>query len=451
MKYNSIIIGFGKGGKTIAATLAKNGEKVALIEKSNKMYGGTCINVGCIPSKSLVRSSSLSMIDKDTSLISKQDRYKQAILEKRNLVSMLRKANYNKLDTLENVDIYDGIGSFIDKNNVKVTINNSEDLILSTDKIFINTGSYSFIPSIEGIENNKYIYTSETLMDLEELPEKLVIIGGGYIGLEFASMYSGFGSKVTVVQDSNVFIPKEDRDIAESIKEVLELKGVDFIFGANTTRFDNNVVYYKKGEEEKQINSDAILIATGRRPNIKDLNVQNAGIELTSRGAIKVNEKLQTSVENIYAMGDVVGGLQFTYISLDDYRIVLSNLYNNNGKKLSERKNVPYSVFISPAFSRVGLNEDEARKAGYNIKVLKMKTAMIPKAKVLKNPNGMLKAIINQDNNQILGAMLFCEESYEMINIIKLAMDLNAEYTVLRDNIYTHPTMSEAFNDLFSL
>lgn len=453
MKYDAIIIGFGKGGKTMAGALAGQGKKVALIEKDSKMYGGTCINVGCIPSKSLVRSAHLSDLN-GGGFDEKSRRFKAAIAEKVRLTDMLRGKNYAKLADHPNVTVYDGEGSFVSQNQVKVHTD-SGDTILEGDKIFINTESTSFVPPIQGIKGNPFVYTSEGMLSLEKLPKHLAIIGGGYIGLEFASMYTGFGSEVTVIQVEDTFIPREDRDIADAIQAVFEKRGVKFVFGASTTAIENDgkaaQVHYTVNGKETVLEADAVLIATGRKPNVAGLNVEAAGVELTDRGAIKVDEYLKTTTPNIWAMGDVAGGLQFTYVSLDDYRIVLPQVYGSAVRSTAKRNNVPYSVFIAPAFSRVGLNEEEAKAAGYNYVVAKMPAAAVPKAQVQKVPEGLLKAIVDADTGKILGAMLFCEESYEVINIVKLAMDMGADYTVLRDQIYTHPTMSEALNDLFGM
>lgn len=267
-------------------------------------------------------------------------------------------------------------------------------------------------------------------------------------------MYSGFGTEVTVLQDGEVLIPREDRDVAEAIQGVLESRGVTFKLGSRIweiAQADGHalVKLTYKGEEEI-LEADAVLIATGRKPNTEGLHPERAGVELNQRGAVVVDDELKTTADNIWAMGDVHGGLQFTYASLDDFRIIWSRMIGGS-YGLSKRKAVPYSVFISPSYSRVGMSETEARKADIPVKIAKLPAAAIPKAQVLKNPQGMLKAVIHEETGQILGAMLLCEESYEMINTIKLAMDLGAPYQVLRDQIYTHPTMSEAFNDLFNM
>lgn len=456
-KYDAVIIGFGKGGKTLAGKLAGEGKKVALIERSDKMYGGTCINVGCIPSKSLVRSSGMTEAKGDISFEEKKTLYQEAIVEKRRVTSMLRKKNFDKLNNLEAVTIYNGTASFLSNTEVKVVPSDgSEEFTVHGEKIFINTGAAPFVPPIDGIGESPRVYVSEGLMDLDTLPKKLVILGGGYIGLEFSSMYSGFGSEVTVIQNEARLIPREDEDMAAEIQKVLEEKGVRFVIGASITgvrdEADYSYVRYLLDGKEGELEADAILVATGRRPNTAGLNLEAAGVELTARGGIKVDDSYRTTAHNIWAMGDVAGGLQFTYVSLDDFRIVWSSLHDGGyDAKAGKRSHIPYSVFIEPSFSRVGMNEQEAKKAGIEVKIAKLPAAAIPKAQVLNKTKGLLKAVIDAKTNKILGAMLFCEESYEMINIVKLAMDLDANYTVLRDQIYTHPTMSEAFNDLFAV
>lgn len=411
------------------------------------MYGGTCINVGCIPSKSLVKNANLAKL-KDRNFEEDREFYRKSVEEKVELITMLRGKNYNKLDGIETVDIIDGIASFVDNHTVKV-VTEDQEYKLEADKIFINTCAKSIIPDIEGLKDNPNVYDSEKLMAEYELPRKLTIVGGGYIGLEFASMYSSQGCEVTVLDRSEEFLSREDEDIAQAIKETLEKKGVKIVLNASTTKVDGDVLHYTVGDEDITIEGTKVLLATGRKANTDDLNLENAGVEVTDRGLIKVDDNLKTTADNIWAMGDVCGNQQFTYISLDDYRIVKSALNGGDYDK-TKRKNVPYSVFIDPSFSRVGMNEKEAKKEGIEYKLFKMPTAGVPKAQVLQETEGILKVLVDSNTNKILGAMFFSAESYETINIVKLAMDLDAEYTVLRDMIYTHPTMSESINDLLS-
>ena len=452
-KYDAVIIGFGKGGKTMAGALGAAGKKVALIEKSDRMYGGTCINVGCIPTKSLVYRAGLAAA-KGGSFEEKAAAYKAAMEQKEDLTARLRGKNYQKLDSNPNITIIDGTASFQSPHVVEVE-KDGKTFQVEGEQIFINTGSSAFIPPIEGLKGNPYVYTSEGLLNLTELPSRLVIIGGGYIGVEFSSIYASFGSKVTILQDGDIFLPREDEEIAGAVRESLESRGIRVMTGVKVKALEQAegkaLVAVDNGKEVKKLEAEAVLVATGRRPNTAGLNLEAAGVEIGPRGGIVTDDSLTTTAPHIYAMGDVRGGLQFTYISLDDFRIVKSKVLGDGSYTLKERGAVPYSVFLIPPFSRVGLSEKEAVEKGYKVKVARLAAAAIPKAQVLEQPSGLLKAVIDEETGLILGAHLFCQESYEMINMIKLAMDAKVPYQVLRDTIYTHPTMSEAFNDLFAV
>ena len=452
-KYDAVIIGFGKGGKTMAGALGAAGKKVALIEKSDRMYGGTCINVGCIPTKSLVYRAGLAAA-KGGSFEEKAAAYKAAMEQKEDLTARLRGKNYQKLDSNPNITVIDGTASFQSSHVVEVE-KDGKTFQVEGEQIFINTGSSAFIPPIEGLKGNPYVYTSEGLLNLTELPSRLVIIGGGYIGVEFSSIYASFGSKVTILQDGDIFLPREDEEIAGAVRESLESRGIRVMTGVKVKALEQAegkaLVAVDNGKEVKKLEAEAVLVATGRRPNTAGLNLEAAGVEIGPRGGIVTDDSLTTTAPHIYAMGDVRGGLQFTYISLDDFRIVKSKVLGDGSYTLKKRGAVPYSVFLIPPFSRVGLSEKEAVEKGYKVKVARLAAAAIPKAQVLEQPAGLLKAVIDEETGLILGAHLFCQESYEMINMIKLAMDAKVPYQVLRDTIYTHPTMSEAFNDLFAV
>ena len=452
-KYDAVIIGFGKGGKTMAGALGAAGKKVALIEKSDRMYGGTCINVGCIPTKSLVYRAGLAAA-KGGSFEEKAAAYKAAMEQKEDLTARLRGKNYQKLDSNPNITVIDGTASFQSPHVVEVE-KDGRTFRVEGEQIFINTGSSAFIPPIEGLKGNPYVYTSEGLLNLTELPSRLVIIGGGYIGVEFSSIYASFGSKVTILQDGDIFLPREDEEIAGAVRESLESRGIRVMTGVKVKALEQAggkaLVAVDNGKEVQKLEAEAVLVATGRRPNTAGLNLEAAGVEIGPRGGIVTDDSLTTTAPHIYAMGDVRGGLQFTYISLDDFRIVKSKVLGDGSYTLKERGAVPYSVFLIPPFSRVGLSEKEAVEKGYKVKVARLAAAAIPKAQVLEQPSGLLKAVIDEETGLILGAHLFCQESYEMIHMIKLAMDAKVPYQVLRDTIYTHPTMSEAFNDLFAV
>ena len=451
-KYDAVIIGFGKGGKTLAGFLAGKGQNVALIEKSDKMYGGTCINVGCIPSKKLVNSTKV-LKDKGLSGIEDKEKfYAESIENKNTLIGALRGKNYEMLASKENITVYDGTGSFVSRNVVNVE-NNGENVQIEGEKIFINTGSTTIIPNIKGVKESNYVYTSTSIMELKELPKKLTIIGAGYIGLEFASMYSEFGSEVTVIDMGDRLMPREDEEIAERVKAILEAKGIKFLLKSKieeiSDRNDKGYVKISGENGESEVESDAILVAIGRKPNTEGLNLEAAGVKTDERGAVAVDETLKTTADNIWAMGDVKGGLQFTYISLDDFRIIRDNVYGNGNRTINDRNVIPYSVFINPPLSRVGMTEKEAVEKGYEVKTGRLEAMAIPKGKIEGVTDGLLKTVVDAKTDKILGCTLLCNTSHEMINVVAAAIKAEQKYTFLKDMIFTHPTMSEALNDLF--
>lgn len=453
--FDVIIIGFGKGGKTLAAEFAKRGQKVAIIERSDKMYGGTCINIGCIPTKTLVHQAKMASALKDATFEERSEFYRNAVSVKESVTSALRNKNYHNLADNPNVTVYTGIGSFVSADVVAVRTA-TEEIRLTSKQIIINTGAETVIPPIEGVAGNPFVYTSTSIMELADLPRRLVIIGGGYIGLEFASMYASFGSQVTVLESYPELIAREDRDIAASVKETLEKKGIFFRMNAkvqSVNRVEDKAIVTFADSQTNEVfvlEADAVLLATGRRPNTKDLNLEVAGVEVDVRGAIIVDEYLKTTNPNIRAVGDVKGGLQFTYISLDDYRIVREDLFGDKERRTGDRNPVSYSVFIDPPLSRIGLNEEEARRQNRDIIVKKLPVMAIPRAKTLGETDGLLKAIIDKNTGKILGCVLFAPDSGEVINTVAVAMKTGQDYTFLRDFIFTHPSMSEALNDLFS-
>ncbi len=449
-RYDSIIIGFGKGGKTLAADLAKRGQSVAVVEQSEKMYGGTCINIGCIPTKTLVHAA--KQANAQASWEKKQAHYSRAIAYKDEVVSFLRDKNYHNLADNPQITVYTGRGSFTGADTLEVRMA-EKTVELQATQIFINTGAETVIPPIEGIKDNPHVYTSTTIMELTTLPKRLAIVGGGYIGLEFASMYASFGSQVTVLEGYSQLIAREDRDIAAAVQEVLERKGITFHMNAQVQSVQDCMVFYKDSATGKEysLEADAILLATGRRPSTSGLNLEAAGVRLDERGAILVDEHLRTTNPGIHAIGDVKGGLQFTYISLDDYRIIREDMFGEGGRTVSDRNPVSYSVFIDPPLSRIGMSEEEAVKQGLNIKVGKLPVAAIPRARTLNETQGLFKTIIDADTKKILGCTLFGPDSGEIINMVTMAMRTGQDYTFLRDFIFTHPSMSEALNDLMNL
>ncbi|MEB6204664.1 hypothiocyanous acid reductase MerA [Staphylococcus xylosus] len=438
-QFDLIIVGFGKGGKTLAKFASAQGRKVAVIEKSKKMYGGTCINIGCIPSKTLVHEGL------------EHGSFEQAFSRKTDVVNALNSKNYHNLDDDDNIEVLDYTAKF--KSNHELNLLNDQDEIVGTigaEQIVINTGAKSMIPAIEGIDSSQYLYDSEGIMNLKSQPNHLVIVGGGYIALEFAAMFANFGTQVTVLERGNDIMTKEDKDIVAEVKKDLADKNVNIVLNADTKKFEDTdkgtIVHTTNGEYA----ADAVLIATGRKPNT-DLDLQNTDVKIGDHGEIIVNEYLQTDASNVYALGDVKGGMQFTYISLDDFRIVKEQLFGKGKRSTENRGAVPYTVFIDPPLARVGLTGKEAKEQEYDIIESAIPVNSIPRHKINNDGRGLFKAVVNKDNEEILGASLYGLQSEEIINLIKLAIDQKLSYKVLKDNIYTHPTMVESFNDLFNM
>ena len=455
-QYDAIIIGFGKAGKTLAAELSNRGWQVAVVERSSMMYGGTCPNIACIPTKTLVHEAGIAALLYHDDYPKQANLYKQAIGRKNRLTSFLRNNNYERLSKRPNVTVYTGEGSFVSANIIKVALPEG-DIELQGKEIFINTGSTPIIPAIDGIKESQKVYTSTTLLDLIVLPQHLIIVGGGYIGLEFASMYAEFGSKVTLLEGGNRFMPRNDQDIANSVKEVLEKKGIEIHLNARAQSIhdtnDGVTLTYSDVSDGPPyfVDGDAILIATGRKPMIEGLNLQAAGIGVDAHGAIVVNDQLRTTVPHVWAMGDVKGGPQFTYLSLDDFRIIRDQLFGDKKRDIGDRDPVPYAVFIDPPLAHIGLTEEEALKRGYSFKVSRLPATSVVRSRTLKQTDGMLKAIVNDHSGKIMGCTLFCAEAPEIINIVAMAMKTGQHYTFLRDFIFTHPSMSEGLNELFDI
>ncbi|CAM3500327.1 dihydrolipoyl dehydrogenase family protein [Pseudostreptobacillus hongkongensis] len=445
-KYDVLVLGWGKAGKTLAAKLAGNGKKVAIVEKDPKMYGGTCINVGCLPTKSLANSSVI--INEITKLGLERDYnidnsfFINAMASKKSMVEKLNNKNYGLLANNPNVDVYDGLATFINDKEIKV---NEE--VLTADNIIINTGSRSRTLNIP-VNNSNLIAYSDEILELEELPAKLLVVGAGFIGLEFASMFANFGSEVTVLQFDNSFLPSEDEEDAKMVKQVIEDKGIKLEFSASIKEINGKEVTYIQNGEEKVEIFDKVLISVGRIPNTEGLGIENTNIKLTERGEVLVDNNLETTVKGVWAAGDIKGGPQFTYVSLDDSRIILPQILGlEKHRVLSDRTNIATSTFIDPPYSRVGLNEKEADRLGIKYTKKYLLTAGIPKAHVNRETEGFSKVLLNE-NDEIIGAVLFHAASAEMINILSLAINQKIKGEVLRNFIYTHPTFTESLNDL---
>lgn len=439
-EFKNIVIGFGKGGKTLAKNLAAKGESVLVVEKSKKMYGGTCINIACLPSKNMIINAQRGI------------NFEDAVKEKDEMTTVLRNKNYHMVADEETATVLDGTAKFIDNHTIEIVLDSGERTEVKGERIFINTGATPIIPQVKGLKESKYILDSTAAMDQNSLPNELAILGAGYIGMEFASMFARYGAKVTVLDTNEKFLKREDDDISEMLFNDLSQDGIEFKLGVKVVEVkdlsDKVEIIYEINGKKQTVKADKLLVATGRKPVTEGLGLENTDIELDERGAIKVDDYLRTTAENVWAIGDVKGGPQFTYISLDDFRIIFDQLYGKGKRKVSDRNLVPYSVFITPALSRVGLNEVEAKNKEIEYKLFKLAATSIPKAKVIGNTRGMYKILVDPDTEEILGATIYGEESYEVINLIALAMKAKLPYTMLRDQIYTHPTMTEALNDV---
>lgn len=451
--YDIAVIGGGKAGKTLAMDMAQSGRKTILIERS--MIGGSCINVACIPSKTMFRSAKLAQLMREAESYGLNEVNVSVSMDKvrahkRKVVEGMRNANLAKFQS-SGLTLLMGEAQFIGQKEISVKTEKRIEK-LTADKIFINTGSRPLMPNIPGL-NECQPLTSESIMELDRLPEHLLVYGSGYIGIEFAQMFRRFGSKVTVISRSSQILNQEDVDISNEVLQILKDEGIEFRLGTEikgAKRVSPTKIEFdtRGGGGNQKISGSDILIAVGRVPNTERLNLNAAGIQTNERGFIKVNEKLETSIRGIWALGDVNGGPQFTHVSLDDYRIMAANL--RGGSRTTRDRLIPYTVFIDPELGRVGLTEKDALKAGYDILVAKLPFSAIAGAKTRGETKGMMKAIIDNRNSKILGVSVLGTEGGELMAVAQMAIKAGLPYTVLRDAIFAHPTMAEGFNQLFS-
>lgn len=434
--YDMVVIGFGKAGKTLAATFGTEGKKVAMIEESPKMYGGTCINIGCIPTKTLVVGA-----DKGKS-------FEEAKATRDKVVAKLNAKNLGMLENNPNVDVYTAKAHFVDDKVVAFTWD-GKTVQVTAPVIIINTGATQNVLSIPGLTTSKHVYNSTEFQAVDKKPNTLGIIGGGNIGLEFANLYARLGVKVTVIETGDRILKREDEDVAALAKTYMEEEGVTFVLGAKTESVSNRGEQVVVKTDQGELLFDALIHATGRKPNTADLGLEHTDIQVKPNGAIEVDEFCQTSVPGVFAVGDVNGGMQFTYVSLDDFRIVNRYLHGDTSYSHKERKNVPYATFITPPLAHVGLHEGEAREKYPHAAVGTLMVNNMPRHAVNQDPRGIFKVIVDTDTKLILGATIFSKGAEEIINLLKMAMDNNIPYTYIQNQIFTHPTMAENLNDVF--
>lgn len=445
-----LVIGFGKGGKTVAGTLGKMGKRVVVVEQSDRMYGGTCPNVGCVPSKGLVHHSRKRREDDDP-----QKFYEVSVEKVQEVREFMRTGNYDGLNSLDSVTIVTGRAVFTDAHTIAVTVDDGKHMTISAETILINTGSRPIVPDIPGLRASRHTLTSTEMIESTKLPKRLAIIGGGFLGLEFAAIYQRFGADVTVLEAADRFLGREDEDVSKAVRQILAEEGVEIITGAQVREVRDHEneasVVYEVGSQERTVTVDAVLPATGRTPATDGLGLEVAGVRTAKHGAVEVDEFLRTSQPHIFALGDVNGGPQFTYISLDDSRIVLDQLIGAGKRTTTDRVAVPHTLFMTPPLATIGMTETEARTAGHRIKVAREAVADIlamPRAYAVEETRGLMKFIIDADTDQILGAALLSVDAQELINTVALAMRHGITASDLRDSIYTHPSSTEAFNEL---
>ncbi|MBN3938567.1 mercuric reductase [Nostoc sp. NMS9] len=479
--YDDIIIGGGKAGKTLAPALVADGRKTALIERSLNMIGGGCINIACIPTKTMVASANVANTVRNSAPYGVKTNtptvnLAEVIQRKRSVVQSAREMNLHNLETALDNNLIIGEARFVAPKTIAVTTTEGNNRLLTAERLFINTGTRPLIPSIPGLTEVEFL-TSESIMELEYLPEHLIVLGSGYIGLEFAQMFRRFGSRVTVIGQSEQILSQQDPDIAIAVQTLLEQDGIEFLLKAKVLRVvrvggasrreaspvenrtgNETILQIQVADRSFSLQGSHLLVAVGRAPNTESLNLAAAGVATDTRGFIQVNDRLETNIPGIWALGDINGGPQYTHISLDDYRIIKANLIDGGDRSTgvdAERlvvrhRLVPSCLFIDPELAHVGLTETEAQQQGYAIRVAKVDASAVPRAKTLGQTDGLLKAIVDTETGRILGCSLLCHEAGEVISTVQMVMQAQMPYTVLRDGVLTHPTMTEGLNILFS-
>jgi len=443
MKYDAIIIGSGQAGNPLAASLADHGWTVALIEKTH--LGGTCINTGCTPTKTMVHRALVAHYARDAARwgVVTHDvsvDLPTIVAQKNKIVQWKRDGQQTSINKRPNLQLYWGVAQFTGPHQLKVGAQS-----LESERIFIDTGARAVIPPIPGLDKVSFL-TNETIMELTELPEHLVVLGGGYIGLEFGQMFSRFGSRVTVIQNHDQIVPREDPEVAAELQRALESEGIRFLLNAGTARIEMKngaiVLTVEQPSGASTVTGSHLLVATGRRPNAEELELDKAGVATNKDGSVMVNDKLETNVPGIWALGDVKGGPAFTHISYNDFQIVYANLIE--GKNLTiDKRIVPYCVFTDPQLGGVGLTEKEARAKGYKLKIGKVPMSVVARAYERDETDGLMKIIVDASNDRILGATILSGDGGETVHILYTLMLADLPYTLLKGAVYIHPTWAE--------
>jgi len=453
--YDAVIIGAGQAGGPLSTAMANAGWKTALVE--SKHVGGTCVNEGCTPTKTMVASARVAHLARRAADYGVHTGPVRVDMErvrerKRDIVDSFRGGSERRIDRTEGLDLIMGDARFVGPKTVEVRLNNGGLRMLSADTIVINTGTRARVPSLQGLEQVPAL-DSTSIMELDEVPAHLLIVGGGYIGLEFGQMFRRFGSKVTIVQRRSQLLPREDADVAEEIAEILRQDGIEVLLETEPVCIEGMWqgqigLQVRSNGEERLLTGSHLLLAVGRVPSTGSLNLPAAGIEVDGRGFIPVDDRLQTAVPGVYALGDVKGGPAFTHIAYDDYRLLRTNLLEDGDASTAGRL-VPYTVFIDPQLGRVGLTEKQAEAQGVNYQVAKIPMTWVGRALETDETRGLMKAIVDADTGQILGAAILGVEGGEVMTVLQMAMMGGVPYTAIRDGVFAHPTLSESLNNLF--
>jgi pyruvate/2-oxoglutarate dehydrogenase complex dihydrolipoamide dehydrogenase (E3) component len=458
--YDAIVVGGGKGGKTLAMYLARQNYKVALIERDPMMIGGGCINVACIPTKAFIASARLvHSIRRAAEYGIKVEEVSvdwQGVRKRvEEVVSEMRALNLKNFTSLPSLDFILGTGRFLGPQRVEVVQNDGVVRQLTSKRIFIDTGTRPAIPDLPGLRDVPFL-TSETIQQLDAVPSRLLVLGAGYIGLEFAQMMHRFGSKVTVLERGGQILSRDDAEVAEALANCLLRQGIEIQLSAAVEEVcmssEGQVgVTFQTPKGKQEWTGSHLLVALGRAPVTKDLDLPAAGVETTANGFIKVNDRLETNVSGIWAIGDVSGGPQFTHASLDDFRILRDNVFENGSRSRSDRY-VPSTLFTDPELAHVGLTEKEAIARGLEIRVLQVPITplTVPRARTTGQMDGLLKATIEKSSQRILGCTILAAEAGEMIGTVQAFMIAGMPANKLRDAVLSHPTMVEGFNALFA-
>lgn len=444
MKYDAIIIGAGQAGPSLAGRLTAAGQSVAIIER--KFFGGTCVNTGCKPTKTMVASAYAVQLARRASDYGFSTGGEiavdmKAVKARKDKVTLDSRAGVeNWLDGMERCTVFRGQAVFVSPHEVSVGGD-----ILTADRIFINVGGRANVPDMPGLDQVPYL-TNATIMDIDFLPEHLVVVGGSYIGLEFAQMYRRFGSKVTVVEKGARLISREDTDVSGAVMGILEDEGISFRLQAECISFKPHTkgvcVNVDCSSGDRSVSGSHVLLAIGRIPNTADLDLDKAGVEMDPRGYIIVDEQLRTSQGHIYALGDCNGRGAFTHTAYNDFEIVASNLLDGDSRRVSDRKTA-YALYIDPPLGRAGMTEAEARKSGRNVLIGTRPMTQVGRAVERGETNGFMKIIADADTKELLGASILGVSGDEVVHGILDMLYARAPYTVMQRMMPIHPTISE--------